>query len=628
MKYFLAILIMSLCTPAFAQPKKYVYPEAVITTSRSLGSIAFSAYRVNQAPLSSTSFVVKNQRTKSFPKKYNRKNNLCKRAKIRKLIKQIGRARCEPNYAFFTSEIPNDSLFKFQYSANSINLPQSWEHTKGDSTLLALVVDTGISYNHPDLRDNIWVNPNEIANNGIDDDGNGVVDDVHGYNAISNSGNPIDDNGHGTHVAGVIGAKGNNEIGIAGVVWDVKLVAAKFLNSRGVGSLSNAIRAIDYGTRLRLMGHNVVVSNNSWGSSWNSFALHEAIKRSEQAGILFVAAAGNFARNSDTQPMYPASYPLSSVISVASTTSSQNLSSFSNYGRLNVHIAAPGSSILSTFANSYRYMSGTSMAAPHVAGAALALQSLCPDSLSFYQLKDLILNNGTYRSTLFNKTASSSILNVHKSLLAAKEECAINSERPTPTPTNSPIPTLTNTPLPTKTPIYTPTFTSTPTATKTPAITSTPIPTATKTNTPTYTPTFTYTPTESPTPTPTRTPTSTQTPDLTSTQTPTPSPTFTSDTSATFFAEVKTEEFGIGKVTIYWVEVDSNSIIAKQMTNYEGKILSEITGRSFSRYVLPNIGKQVKVIAMLPSIYSPRLYISPSFTLKHKNEIVILASEP
>lgn len=245
-----------------------------------------------------------------------------------------------------------------------INAVKAWGITRGDKKVVIAVIDTGIDYNHPDLKENIWVNKNEVAGNGIDDDNNGYIDDVYGWNAASNSGNPMDGNSHGTHCAGTIGAKHDNAIGVAGVMNDVSLMAVKFLTDEGSGSTADAIEAIDYATK-----QNVDIMSNSWGGGGFSQALEDSIKAANAKGILFVAAAGNDGTNNDSSAHYPANYQVDNVVSVASHTSADSLSSFSCFGKRTVHVAAPGSNILSTTPkNTYKVMSGTSMATPHVSG--------------------------------------------------------------------------------------------------------------------------------------------------------------------------------------------------------------------------------------------------------------------
>ncbi len=249
-------------------------------------------------------------------------------------------------------------------SGADVDAERAWTITKGDKKVVVAVIDTGIDYNHPDLKNNMWVNEKEIPGNGIDDDNNGYIDDVYGWNANGKNGNPMDGNDHGTHCAGTIGAEHNNGLGVAGVMGDVSLMAVKFLGDDGSGSLADAVEAIDYATKM-----NVDVMSNSWGGGGFSQALEDSITAAKNKGIVFVAAAGNDGSNNDSRPSYPASYQVENVISVASHTAQDSLSSFSNFGKRSVHVAAPGSNVLSTTpGGEYKVFSGTSMATPHVSG--------------------------------------------------------------------------------------------------------------------------------------------------------------------------------------------------------------------------------------------------------------------
>lgn len=245
-----------------------------------------------------------------------------------------------------------------------VDAERAWSITKGDKKVVVAVIDTGIDYNHPDLKNNMWINEKEIPGNGIDDDSNGYVDDVYGWNANAKNGDPMDGNDHGTHCAGTIGAEHNNGLGVAGVMGEVSLMAVKFLSDEGSGSLADAVVAIDYATKM-----NVDIMSNSWGGGGFSKALEDSIKAAKDKGIVFVAAAGNDGTNNDSRPTYPANYQVDNVISVASHTAQDNLSSFSCFGKRTVHVAAPGSNVLSTTpGGEYKVFSGTSMATPHVSG--------------------------------------------------------------------------------------------------------------------------------------------------------------------------------------------------------------------------------------------------------------------
>lgn len=283
------------------------------------------------------------------------------------------------------------------------------------TTVYVGIIDEGYMYTHEDLAANAGVNPGEVAGNGVDDDGNGYVDDVYGWDFDGNNNTVFDGviDDHGTHVAGTIGAVGGNGKGVAGVCWNVKLLNAKFLGRRG-GTTANAIKAVDYFTDLKKRhGLNVVASNNSWGGGGFSQGLFDAIERANAQGILFVAAAGNSGLNNDTTPHYPASYANANIIAVASITSTGGLSSFSNYGATSVGLGAPGSSIWSTVPVSdrkkvisgYASYSGTSMATPHVTGACALYAAKYPGATAA-QIKAAILNSAFPTPSLTGKCAT------------------------------------------------------------------------------------------------------------------------------------------------------------------------------------------------------------------------------
>lgn len=300
-----------------------------------------------------------------------------------------------PDFAVSSTALPNDSSFSSLWglsnsgsqggvSAADINAAQAWNF--GTSTnIVTAVIDSGVDYRHPDLIANIWSNVREISGNGIDDDNNGFVDDMRGWDFANNDNDPMDDNGHGTHVAGTIGAVGNNSLGVTGVAWSAAIMPLKFLDKEGSGSLSDAIQAINY---ARVNGAKVI--NASWSGGGFSSALQSAITQFRNAGGVFVAAAGNENSNNATVPSYPANY--SGVISVGASTRSDTLASFSNFGT-NVQIVAPGQSILSTLpGKAYGTMSGTSMASPHVAGAIALLWGQNPTRTAT-QITDALFAN-------------------------------------------------------------------------------------------------------------------------------------------------------------------------------------------------------------------------------------------
>jgi subtilisin family serine protease len=276
-------------------------------------------------------------------------------------------------------------------------------------------------FTHEDLAANAGTNPGEVAGNGIDDDNNGYVDDVNGWDFDGNDSSVFDgvDDDHGTHVAGTIGGVGNNGTGIAGVSWNVKLMSGKFLGRRG-GTTANAIKAVDYFTDLKTRhGINLVATSNSWGGGGFSQGLFDAIERANQAGILFIAAAGNETNNNDANLSYPGSYTNSNIIAVASITNSGGLSSFSNYGKTTVDIGAPGSGIYSSvpvrskgqILSGYATYSGTSMATPHVSGGAALYASSHPGATAA-QIKTAILGSAVPTASLNGKCVTGGRLNV------------------------------------------------------------------------------------------------------------------------------------------------------------------------------------------------------------------------
>lgn len=300
----------------------------------------------------------------------------------------------------------------------------------GSSSVVVGVIDEGIDLNHPDLAANIWTNPGEVANNGVDDDNNGFIDDIHGWD-FDNDDNTIFDgqvvgddiDAHGTHVSGTIGGKGGNGLGVAGINWDVKIISAKFLGEFG-GTTVNAIRAVDYLTALKNKGINLVASNNSWGGGAFSQLLLDAIGRNADSKMLFIAAAGNFAIDNDLNGVYPTNYDTSSVtadgfdsvISVAAINNLGQLAWFSDWGAANVDIGAPGEAIYSTTPfNTYSSYDGTSMAAPHVTGAAALYYSMNPTATK-QQIKAAILGSGvlTPTASLTGKVSTGGRLNLTK----------------------------------------------------------------------------------------------------------------------------------------------------------------------------------------------------------------------
>lgn len=300
-----------------------------------------------------------------------------------------------------------------------INAPQGWGIQSTASNVVVAIVDSGIRLTHRDLAPNLWRNPREIAGNGLDDDGNGLVDDVYGINAVGspNTTNVTDDVGHGTHVAGIIGAVGNNGLGVAGVAWRVQLMACKFLDSTGNGYISDAVECFDY---ARLNGAKII--NASFGSTNYSSALDAAVNACRSAGIIVVASAGNDGANNDTTGSYPANlgvvYGRDNVVAVAATDRYDQLAYFSNYGSNNVHLAAPGYAVYSTYFSSddsYTYLSGTSMAAPHVSGALALMRARYPLE-NYQQLIKRLLEAVDVVPALAGRCRTSGRLNLYQAL--------------------------------------------------------------------------------------------------------------------------------------------------------------------------------------------------------------------
>jgi len=286
----------------------------------------------------------------------------------------------EPNYIYHVlphvhATIPNDPHFDLLWGLDKIDAPRAWDVTTGDSSVVVFVLDTGGDYDHEDLAANRWP--------GI------------GHNAIKSSGDPWDDHGHGTHVSGIIGAVGNNELGVVGVNWTVTLAWAKFLDQAGTGTTSDAVKCLQYILDLKVNhGVNVVATNNSWGGSGYSQALLDAIVAHREHGILFIAAAGNDGRDNDRTPKYPASYREPGVLAVAASTEADLLAAFSNYGHRTVHLAAPGEAVYSTRPDdNYGYMQGTSAATPFATGVVALLAAQDP-SRDWRALRNLILSGG------------------------------------------------------------------------------------------------------------------------------------------------------------------------------------------------------------------------------------------
>ncbi len=298
-----------------------------------------------------------------------------------------------------------------------IDAPEAWDISTGSSAVVVAVIDTGTQIDHPDLKDNIWTNPGETPGDGIDNDGNGFVDDVNGWDFYSNDASVYDgpDDDHGTHCAGTIAGRGNNGTGVVGVSWNTKIMPLKFLGPGG-GSTSDAIAAVNYATMMKTRGVNIPITSNSWGGGAASAALKSAIEAGGSAGILFVAAAGNSGSNNDSKPAFPASYDSVCIVSVAATDRKDGIASFSNFGLTSVDLGAPGVSIVSTVpVSTYAPYNGTSMAAPHVSGVAALAISIDP-TLTVSQLKEALLASVDKIPSLAGKTVTGGRLNARKTL--------------------------------------------------------------------------------------------------------------------------------------------------------------------------------------------------------------------
>lgn len=301
-------------------------------------------------------------------------------------------AFAEPDFYLQPHRVPNDIYFGRLWGLQKINCPVAWDYTTGSPDIAVGITDSGINHNHPDLIGNMWTAPQ----------GEGVF----GRNFEDKNNDSMDRTGHGTHVAGTVGAIGNNFIGVTGVCWNIKLAALKI--GGAVFNLAAAVQAINYANR-----NQIHILNNSWGGRFYSASLKYAIDNYDG---LFVASAGNDSSDNDIIPVYPASLGSKNIISVAASTQNDSLAPFSNYGAESVDVAAPGTEILSTsFYGSYSYMDGTSMAAPHIAGAAALLKAYKPQ-LSALEIKNLILSSVDKKPQLGGKVSSGGVINISKML--------------------------------------------------------------------------------------------------------------------------------------------------------------------------------------------------------------------
>ncbi|UCH92378.1 MAG: S8 family serine peptidase, partial [Candidatus Aminicenantes bacterium] len=334
------------------------------------------------------------------------------------------------DYQVSIFQTPNDPKFSELWGMHNtgqtggtadadIDAPEAWDLATGSSGVIIAVIDTGVDYNHTDLSPNMWRNPGEVAGNGVDDDGNGYIDDIYGIDAYNSDSDPYDDHFHGTHCAGTVGAKGNDGFGVVGVNWDVKIMALKFLGSGGSGPTSGAVTCMDYVIDQKQKGQNIIATSNSWGGGGADQNLLDAINTAGNLGVLFVAAAGNNSADNDTYNYYPSNYNTEYIISVAATDHNDQLASFSSWGANSVELGAPGVSVVSDSpGNGFRTLNGTSMATPHVAGAVGLLASVFPNDTPL-ERKARICDYVDPIPALSGKTITGGRLNVYQAVQSA-----------------------------------------------------------------------------------------------------------------------------------------------------------------------------------------------------------------
>ena len=370
--------------------------------------------RISQ-PVSGSSFVVKGTSINS--------------SRLRSGVLKGFVSRVEPNYKVNAFAEPSDFFYRLgllwglnNTGANGssknvdVDAIEAWGMSQGSSDLVVAVIDTGVSLNHPDLVDNIWRNPQEIPNNNLDDDKNGFIDDFFGYDFVNNAPSPNDQMFHGTHCAGIIAAKNNNNRGIAGVAPNVKIMPLRVLNARGEGDVAGVMKAIRYAIDARKRGVNLRVINASLGGGDRVAGFEELLREANQVGIVFVAAAGNESNDNDTKPTYPANFESPNVISVAAIDKFGQLASFSNFGERSVDVAAPGVGIWSTFLfGFYLPFDGTSMAAPFVSGVAALMLSERPN-LTPAQVISIIKSSSKRISGLEGAMVSPGIVSAERAL--------------------------------------------------------------------------------------------------------------------------------------------------------------------------------------------------------------------
>ena len=322
------------------------------------------------------------------------------------------------DHLYYINAVPNDYNAPLMWNLDQIGASDAWRFNTGSLEVIVGVVDTGVLHSHPDLKDNIWRNPLETPGNGVDDDGNGFIDDVVGWDFHSDDADPTDASGHGTHIAGTIGAVGNNGVGTVGLNWNVKIIPIRVGEQDSLSSSAIA-EGLRYLRFIKERGENVIASNNSYGSSSRNFVAEQEVRNHRDEGILFVAASGNSGDNLEVagNAQYPAQFNSSNVIAVANSTQEDVLDRSSNYGVTSVHIAAPGKAIYSTYvgANQYATISGTSMSTPLVVGAAALLKSYRP-TMSAEAIKSRLLDTVDVVPALVDKVRSGGRLNARNAL--------------------------------------------------------------------------------------------------------------------------------------------------------------------------------------------------------------------
>jgi len=346
----------------------------------------------------------------------------------------------EPNILIRTSALPNDPNFTKQWSLNNtgqtggtvdadIDATEAWNIRKDASATIVVVLDTGINLAHRDLKLNLWINPNETPGDGVDNDANGYIDDIYGINTYEGTSDPTDDNGHGSHVAGIIGARGSNSVGIAGVGWVAKMMAVKCMDDEGWGWIGDVLEGLAYASSIKTANaYTRMVIITSWETSIFSKALYDAISALKDQGVLVVAPAGNYGQDLNSVPRYPACYDLPNIISVGASDHNDAPWNLSNYGYKTVDLFAPGVDIFSTWlANAYRLYSGTSAAAAHVAGACALVWAKYP-AYTWDAIKGLILNGAEdgvhpWGGKPFNQSCiTEGRLNLYRSIYAANTD--------------------------------------------------------------------------------------------------------------------------------------------------------------------------------------------------------------